>query len=404
MSKVQVKKVVVAYSGGLDTSVIIPWLKENYDCEVLAFVADVGQGDEELKGVEAKALSSGASECYIVDLKEEFVKEYIYPTLKTGAYYEGKYLLGTSMARPVIAKAQVEIARKVGADALAHGCTGKGNDQVRFEGAFAALAPDLHVIAPWREWDLRSREACLDYLAERNIPCAASLTKIYSRDANAWHVSTEGGVLESTWNAPNEDCWVWTVDPEQAPNEAEYVTLQVAHGEVVAVDGEAMTPYNALLYLNQKGAKHGVGRIDIVENRLVGMKSRGCYETPGGTIIMEALRAVEQLVLDKTSFEFREELGIKASHLVYDGRWFTPLRQAVFAAADELAKDVNGEVVIKLYKGQAVATQKRSANSLYSEDFATFGADEVYDHSHAGGFIRLYSLSSRIRALSQNKQ
>ncbi|EGQ9629126.1 argininosuccinate synthase [Vibrio cholerae] len=404
MSKVQVKKVVVAYSGGLDTSVIIPWLKENYDCEVVAFVADVGQGDEELKGVEAKALSSGASECYIVDLKEEFVKEYIYPTLKTGAYYEGKYLLGTSMARPVIAKAQVEIARKVGADALAHGCTGKGNDQVRFEGAFAALAPDLHVIAPWREWDLRSREACLDYLAERNIPCAASLTKIYSRDANAWHVSTEGGVLESTWNAPNEDCWVWTVDPEQAPNEAEYVTLQIAHGEVVAVDGEAMTPYNALLYLNQKGAKHGVGRIDIVENRLVGMKSRGCYETPGGTIIMEALRAVEQLVLDKTSFEFREELGIKASHLVYDGRWFTPLRQAVFAAADELAKDVNGEVVIKLYKGQAVATQKRSANSLYSEDFATFGADEVYDHSHAGGFIRLYSLSSRIRALSQNKQ
>ncbi|MCX9574426.1 argininosuccinate synthase [Vibrio cholerae] len=404
MSKVQVKKVVVAYSGGLDTSVIIPWLKENYDCEVVAFVADVGQGDEELKGVEAKALSSGASECYIVDLKEEFVKEYIYPTLKTGAYYEGKYLLGTSMARPVIAKAQVEIARKVGADALAHGCTGKGNDQVRFEGAFAALAPDLHVIAPWREWELRSREACLDYLAERNIPCAASLTKIYSRDANAWHVSTEGGVLESTWNAPNEDCWVWTVDPEQAPNEAEYVTLQIAHGEVVAVDGEAMTPYNALLYLNQKGAKHGVGRIDIVENRLVGMKSRGCYETPGGTIIMEALRAVEQLVLDKTSFEFREELGIKASHLVYDGRWFTPLRQAVFAAADELAKDVNGEVVIKLYKGQAVATQKRSANSLYSEDFATFGADEVYDHSHAGGFIRLYSLSSRIRALSQNKQ
>ncbi|MCD6657077.1 argininosuccinate synthase [Vibrio cholerae] len=404
MGKVQVKKVVVAYSGGLDTSVIIPWLKENYDCEVVAFVADVGQGDEELKGVEAKALSSGASECYIVDLKEEFVKEYIYPTLKTGAYYEGKYLLGTSMARPVIAKAQVEIARKVGADALAHGCTGKGNDQVRFEGAFAALAPDLHVIAPWREWDLRSREACLDYLAERNIPCAASLTKIYSRDANAWHVSTEGGVLESTWNAPNEDCWVWTVNPEQAPNEAEYVTLQVAHGEVVAVDGEAMTPYNALLYLNQKGAKHGVGRIDIVENRLVGMKSRGCYETPGGTIIMEALRAVEQLVLDKTSFEFREELGIKASHLVYDGRWFTPLRQAVFAAADELAKDVNGEVVIKLYKGQAVATQKRSANSLYSEDFATFGADEVYDHSHAGGFIRLYSLSSRIRALSQNKQ
>ncbi|EEX38130.1 argininosuccinate synthase [Vibrio metschnikovii] len=403
MSKVQVNKVVVAYSGGLDTSVIIPWLKENYACEVVAFVADVGQGEEELQGIEAKAKASGASECYVVDLKEQMVAEYIYPTLKTGAYYEGKYLLGTSMARPIIAKAQVEIARKVGADALCHGCTGKGNDQVRFEGAFAALAPDLHVIAPWREWDIVSREECLDYLAERNIPCAASLTKIYSRDANAWHISTEGGVLESTWNAPNEDCWVWTVDPEQAPNDAEYVTVQVEKGQVVGVDGELMTPYNALVYLNEKGAKHGVGRIDIVENRLVGMKSRGCYETPGGTIMMEALRAVEQLVLDKASFEFREELGIKASHLVYDGRWFTPLREAVFAAADQLAQQVNGEVVIKLYKGQAIATQKRSANSLYSEAFATFGADEVYDQSHAGGFIRLYSLASRIRALNENK-
>lgn len=404
MSKVQVKKVVVAYSGGLDTSVIIPWLKENYECEVVAFVADVGQGAEELVGIEEKAIASGASECYVVDLKEELVKDYIYPTLKTGAYYEGKYLLGTSMARPVIAKAQVEVARKVGADALAHGCTGKGNDQVRFEGAFAALAPDLHVIAPWREWDLVSREECLDYLAARNIPCAASLTKIYSRDANAWHISTEGGVLESTWNAPNADCWAWTIDPEQAPNEAEYVTLKVKKGEVVAVDGKELSPYQTLVALNEKGVKHGVGRIDIVENRLVGMKSRGCYETPGGTIMMEALRAVEQLVLDKASFEFREEIGIKASHLVYDGRWFTPLRKSVFAAADALAEDINGEVVIKLYKGQATATQKRSENSLYSEEFATFGADEVYDQSHAGGFIRLYSLASRIRALNEAKK
>ncbi len=400
MSKVNVNKVVVAYSGGLDTSVIIPWLKENYDCEVVAFVADVGQGFYELDGIEEKALASGASECYVVDLKEEMVAEYINPTLKTGACYEGKYLLGTSMARPIIAKAQVEIARKVGADALCHGCTGKGNDQVRFEGAFAALAPDLKVIAPWRVWDLVSREECLDYLEARNIPCSASITKIYSRDANAWHLSTEGGVLENTWNPTNEDCWAWTVDPEQAPNEAEYVTLKVEKGEVVAVDGEAMTPYNALVYLNDKGAKHGVGRIDIVENRLVGMKSRGCYETPGGTIIMEALRGVEQLVLDKTSFEFREELGVKAAQLVYDGRWFTPLCKSVLAAAEELAQDVNGEVVIKLYKGQATVTQKRSDNSLYSEEFATFGADEVYDQSHAGGFIRLYSLSSRIRALN----
>ena len=404
MSKVKVSKVVVAYSGGLDTSVIIPWLKENYDCEVVAFVADVGQGAEELEGIEAKAKASGASECYVADLKEAMVADYIYPTLKTGACYEGKYLLGTSMARPIIAKAQVEVARKVGADALCHGCTGKGNDQVRFEGAFAALAPDLHVIAPWREWDLVSREECLDYLAERNIPCTASLTKIYSRDANAWHISTEGGVLEDTWNQPNEDCWVWTVDPEQAPNEAEYVTLKVEKGEVVSVDGENMTPYNTLVYLNQKGAKHGIGRIDIVENRLVGMKSRGCYETPGGTIMMEALRAVEQLVLDKTAFEFREELGVKASHLVYDGRWFTPLSKSILAASEELAQDVNGEVVIKLYKGQATVTQKRSQNSLYCEEFATFGEDEVYDQSHAEGFIRLYSLSSRIRTLKhQNK-
>ncbi|ASA56045.1 argininosuccinate synthase [Vibrio gazogenes] len=404
MSKVQVNKVVVAYSGGLDTSVIIPWLKENYGCEVVAFVADVGQGAEELVGIEEKAIASGASECHVVDLKDEFVAEYIYPSLKTGAYYEGKYLLGTSMARPVIAKAQVEVARKVGADALAHGCTGKGNDQVRFEGAFSALAPDLHVIAPWREWDLESREECLDYLAERNIPCAASLTKIYSRDANAWHISTEGGVLESTWNAPNDDCWAWTVDPKKAPDAAETVTLKIENGEVVAVDGQAMSPYEVLVCLNEKGAKHGVGRIDIVENRLVGMKSRGCYETPGGTIMMEALRSVEQLVLDKTAFEFREEIGIKASHLIYDGRWFTPLRESVFAAAESLAKDVNGDVVIELYKGHATAIQKRSPNSLYSEEFATFGADDVYDQSHAGGFIRLYSLSSRIRSLNAAKQ
>ncbi|WIG82554.1 argininosuccinate synthase [Photobacterium damselae] len=400
----QINKVVLAYSGGLDTSAIIPWLKENYDCEVVAFVADVGQGEAELDGIEAKAIASGASSCYIADLKEEFVKDYIYPSLKTGATYEGKYLLGTSMARPIIAKAQVECALAIGADALCHGCTGKGNDQVRFEGTYAALAPQLSVIAPWREWDLRSREALLDYLAERGIPCSASLEKIYSRDANAWHISTEGGVLEETWNQPNEHCWVWTNDPEQAPEQAEFVALTVEHGEVVAVDGEPMTPYNALVYLNEKGALHGVGRIDIVENRLVGMKSRGCYETPGGTIMMEALRGVEQLVLDKESFEFRQTVGLKASHLIYDGRWFTPLCQSLFAAANELAKDVSGEVVIKLYKGQATVVQKRSNNSLYSEQFATFGEDEVYDHSHAGGFIRLYSLASRIRAMNnQNK-
>lgn len=402
MSKVN--KVVLAYSGGLDTSAIIPWLKENYDCEVIAFVADVGQGEEELVGIEEKALASGASACYIADLKEEMVKDYIFPSLKTGAMYEGKYLLGTSMARPIIAKAQVECALEVGADALCHGCTGKGNDQVRFESAYAALAPQLTVIAPWREWDLRSREALLAYLAERNIPTTATLEKIYSRDANAWHISTEGGVLEDTWNQPNELCWVWTKDPEQAPDQPELVSLTVEKGEVVAVDGQAMSPYQALVALNQKGAEHGVGRIDIVENRLVGIKSRGCYETPGGTIMMEALRAVEQLVLDKDAFEFRETLGLKASHLIYDGRWFTPLCKSLLSAAEELAQDVSGEVVVKLYKGQATVVQKRSVNSLYSEEFATFGEDEVYDHSHAGGFIRLYSLASRIRALNAQKK
>ncbi len=402
MSKVT--KVVLAYSGGLDTSAIIPWLKENYDCEVVAFVADVGQGEAELEGIEEKALASGASSCYIADLKDEMVADYIYPSLKTGAVYEGKYLLGTSMARPIIAKAQVECALEVGADAVCHGCTGKGNDQVRFESAYAALAPQLTVIAPWREWDLRSREALLDYLAERDIPCTASLEKIYSRDANAWHISTEGGVLEDTWNQPNDLCWVWTKDPEDAPEKSETVSILIEKGEIIAVDGETMSPLKVLTYLNDKGAEHGVGRIDIVENRLVGMKSRGCYETPGGTIMNEALRAVEQLVLDKESFEFRESVGLKASHLIYDGRWFTPLCKSLLAAADELAQDVSGEVVVKLYKGQATVVQKRSLNSLYSEEFATFGEDEVYDHSHAEGFIRLYSLASRIRALNEQKK
>lgn len=400
-----IKKIVLAYSGGLDTSAIIPWLKENYDeCEVIAFVADVGQDREELVGVEQKALQSGASECYIVDLREEFIKEYIYPVLKTGALYEGSYLLGTSMARPIIAKAQVEIALKVGADAVAHGATGKGNDQVRFESTYTALAPQLQVVAPWREWDLRSREALLDYLKVRNIPTTASLEKIYSRDENAWHISTEGGVLESTWNAANQDCWVWTVSPEDAPDEAELVTVGVKHGEVVAVNGKTLSPLGCLETLNGLGAKHGVGRIDIVENRLVGMKSRGCYETPGGTIMMAALRGIEQLVLDRDSFKWREQLGLEMSYVVYDGRWFAPLRHSLQAAAESLAQDVTGEVVLKLYKGQVTAIQKKADKSLYSEEFATFGEDDVYDHSHAGGFIRLYSLSSRIRALKeQNK-
>jgi argininosuccinate synthase len=400
-----IKKIVLAYSGGLDTSAIIPWLKENYGgCEVVACVVDIGQDREDLKGVEQKALRSGATECYVVDAREEFISDYVYPVLQTGALYEGTYLLGTSMARPLIAKALVDVANKVGADALCHGATGKGNDQVRFESAWAALAPHLKVVAPWREWNLRSREALLDYLKERDIPTTASLEKIYSRDENAWHISTEGGVLESPWNAPNKDCWVWTVDPKEAPDQAEEVTVTVKKGKVVAVNGEAMTPFQCLETLNKIGSKHGIGRIDIVENRLVGIKSRGCYETPGGTIMMAALRGVEQLVLDRDSFKWREQLGLEMSYVVYDGRWFAPLRKSLQASAESLAEEVNGEVILELYKGHVTAKQKKSPNSLYSEEFATFGEDEVYDHSHAGGFIRLFSLSSRIRALNELKK
>lgn len=394
-----IKKVVLAYSGGLDTSAIVPWLKDNYDCEVIAFVANVGQGDEELAGVEEKAIKSGASSCYVVDLREELVKEVIYPTLKTGAVYEGQYLLGTSMARPVIARAQVELALKLGADALCHGCTGKGNDQVRFEGAFAALAPQLKVIAPWREWQFNSRQSLLNYLAEKNVPTTASATKIYSRDANLWHISHEGGEIENPWNEPSDQIWIWTKSPEQAPDKAEHIQLSFEKGELTKLNGEAVAPVKAIEVLNAIGSEHGVGRIDIVENRLVGMKSRGCYETPGGTILVAALRALESLVYDRTSLKYREEVGLEFAQLVYDGRWFTPLKDALLAAATSLADQLTGDIVVKLYKGNVTVTQRRSPNSLYSEAFATFEGDEVYNQKDAAGFIRLYSLASRIRAL-----
>ncbi|MDR7120273.1 argininosuccinate synthase [Rheinheimera soli] len=394
-----IKKVVLAYSGGLDTSAIVPWLKDNYDCEVIAFVANVGQGDEELAGVEEKAIKSGASSCYVVDLREELIKEVIYPTLKTGAVYEGQYLLGTSMARPVIARAQVELALKLGADALCHGCTGKGNDQVRFEGAFAALAPQLKVIAPWREWQFNSRQSLLNYLAEKNVPTTASATKIYSRDANLWHISHEGGEIENPWNEPSDQIWMWTKSPEQAPDKAEHVQLSFEKGELTQLNGEAVAPIKAIEVLNAIGSEHGIGRIDIVENRLVGMKSRGCYETPGGTILVAALRALESLVYDRTSLKYREEVGLEFAQLVYDGRWFTPLKDALLAAATSLADQLTGDIVVKLYKGNVTVTQRRSPNSLYSEAFATFEGDEVYNQKDAAGFIRLYSLASRIRAL-----
>ena len=398
-----VKKVVLAYSGGLDTSAIIPWLKDNYDnCEVVAFVADVGQGAEELEGVEEKALQSGASACHVVDLKDPFVEDYIYPSMKTGAVYEGTYLLGTALARPIIAKAQVELALEVGADALCHGCTGKGNDQVRFESTYAALAPQLTVIAPWREWDMRSRHDLLAFLDSKNVPCSASAEKIYSRDANAWHISHEGGELEDPWCEPTEKVWTWTVSPQDAPDQPAYVSVDLDKGEIVAVNDQQLSPYQALVALNDIGAAHGVGRLDIVENRLVGMKSRGCYETPGGTLMMAAYKGLETLILDKAALKYRESVGLEFSHLLYDGRWFTPLCDALLAAANSLAQQITGTVVLKLYKGRAEVVQRQSPNSLYSEDFATFDEDEVYNQKHAEGFIRLYSLSSRIKALKDS--
>lgn len=397
----EINKVVLAYSGGLDTSTIIPWLKENYDCEVYAFVADVGQGDEELIGIEEKAIASGAKQCVVADLKTEFVKTIIYPTLKTGAVYEDGYLLGTALARPIIAKAMVDYALEIGADSLCHGCTGKGNDQVRFETVFASFAPQLTVIAPWRVWSLKSREDCLEYLAERNISCSASAKKIYSRDANAWHISHEGGELEDPWLAPTEAVWTWTTDPKAAPEYSETVAIEINKGEIVGVNGKQMSPLECLNELNFIGSKHGVGRLDIVENRLVGMKSRGCYETPGGTIMMKALMGLEQLVFDRDSLHFRKKLGHEFATLLYDGKWFSPICQAILAATQSLAEALTGEVVAELYKGNVSITKRKSPNSLYAESFATFGDDEVYDQSHAEGFIRLFSLSGRIRALKK---
>jgi argininosuccinate synthase len=394
-----VNKVVLAYSGGLDTSAIVPWLRDTYDCEVVAFAADVGQGADELDGLEDKARSSGASECHVVDLRRSFIEEFAFPTLMAESVYEARYLLGTSIARPVIARAQVEVARQVGADAVAHGCTGKGNDQVRFESAVAALAPDLHVIAPWREWTMKSREDLLEYLAERNIPCAASATKIYSRDRNLWHISHEGGALEDPWNAPPDDAWMLTADPAIAPNEAREVTVSFEAGVPVALDGLALPGEQLVEALNPIAGEHGVGRIDLVENRLVGMKSRGCYETPAGTVLHEAALALRELVLDRATRHELQRIGLTFAELVYDGQWFSPLREALWAFVQKASEPLTGEVVVRLYKGTAMAVQRRSPNALYDERFATFGEEDVYDQKHAEGFIRLFSLPQRIAAM-----
>jgi argininosuccinate synthase len=393
-----VQKVVLAYSGGLDTSVIVPWLRENYGCEVICFCADVGQG-EELDGLEEKAQRSGASKVVVRDLRTEFVRDYIIPTMQAGAIYERKYLLGTSFARPVIARHQVEIAAQEGADAVAHGATGKGNDQVRFELTFAALNPHLKVIAPWREWNIRSRQDALDYAAEYNIPVTATAEKIYSRDRNLWHLSHEGGILEDPWNEPAENMFMLSSAPEAAPDEPEYVVVAFEAGVPVAIDGTRMELVPLLERLNQIGGRHGVGRVDMVENRLVGMKSRGVYETPGGTILYTAHRELESVVLDRDTLRAKDRIAIEYADLVYDGRWFTPLRAHYDAFVRSTQVNVTGEVRVKLYKGQASAVGRRSAFSLYREDLATFGEDAVYNQQDAEGFIRLYGLPLKVQAL-----
>lgn len=396
------KKVVVAYSGGLDTSAVIPWLKENYGYDVYAIVGDVGQGAEELKGVEKKAINSGATDCIVADLREEFVQDYCFPMLISGSVYEGKYLLGTSIARPLLAKAQVEYALKIGATALCHGCTGKGNDQVRFESTYAALAPRLEVIAPWRIWDLRGREDLLKYLADRKIPTTASAKKIYSRDRNLWHISHEGAALEDPWNTVPDDIWMLTTDPRKAPDKPLDVSITFVKGRPVALDGVKMKGYELVEKLNVIAGKHGVGRVDIVENRLVGMKSRGCYETPGGTVLMEALRGLEELALDRETLHYREAQALKFATLIYNGQWFVPIREAMWASFEQIATKLNGEIVVRLYKGTATTVRRRAKESLFSEAFATFSKDEVYDQKDAGGFIRLFSLPSRIAALQKS--
>ncbi len=398
MGKQKVGKVVLAYSGGLDTSVIVPWLKENYDCEVICVCANIGQGDD-LTGVEAKAIASGASKCYVEDLREEFIVHYVYPTLQAGAVYERKYLLGTSFARPLIAKKQVEVAEMEGADAVAHGCTGKGNDQVRFELTYQALNPKLKVIAPWREWTIRSRQDALEYAKAHNVPVAATTKSIYSRDWNIWHLSHEGGSLEDPWVEPEASMYQLTVAPEQAPDEPEYVEIEFECGIPRKVNGRALGPIELITTLNALGAKHGIGRVDLVENRLVGMKSHGVYETPAGTILYEAHDALEQICLDRETLHYKQQIALKYADLVYNGQWFTPLRQALDGFVLSTQRTVTGNVRLKLYKGSVMLVGRKSPESLYREDYATFGQDDVYNQKDAEGFIRLFGLPLKVHAL-----
>lgn len=394
-----IRTIALAYSGGLDTSIIVPWLKEHYDgARIICVAADIGQGDE-LEGVRAKALASGADECYIEDLRQEFIEDFIWPTLRAGAIYGRKYLLGTSMGRPLIARRQVEVARRVGADALAHGCTGKGNDQVRFELTYAAFAPDLPVIAPWREWDIRSREDALEYAAKHNVPVTASREKIYSRDRNIWHISHEGGVLEDPAQAPPADLFMLTTSPELAPSEPEEVSIGFSQGTPVAVNGVFLDPVAILTTLNKIAGRHGVGRIDLVEDRLVGMKSRGVYETPGGTLLYAAHSELEQLILDRRTLAAKDLIAPRYADLVYEGRWWTTEREAYDAFVNVTQERVTGGVTLRLYKGTVTVVSRASEYALYDERFVTFGEDDVYQQSDAAGFIRLYSLPDRVRAV-----
>ncbi len=399
------KKVVLAYSGGLDTSVIVPWLKETYGCEVVTFTADVGQGSDELVGLEEKALQSGASKAIVADLREEFLVDYAFPALRAGAIYEGTYLLGTATARPVVAKHMVDVAHQEGADALSHGCTGKGNDQVRFELTFKAIDPSLPVIAPWREpaWTLESREDALEYAETRGIPVSSSKASIYSRDRNLWHISHEGGDLEDPWDEPEESTFCLTVSPEEAPSAPAYLTIEFEAGIPVGIHGILLGPVDLMTALNEIGGAHGVGREDIVENRLVGMKSRGVYETPGGTILYKALAALESLCLDRRSAHQKALVAQRYSELVYNGMWFTPLREAFDAFVASLVKTVTGSVRMKLYKGGCTVVGRKSPFSLYDENLATFGQDDVYNQADATGFINLYGLPLTVTGL-RNQQ
>jgi len=397
-------KVVLGYSGGLDTSVIVPWLRETYDAEVICMAGDVGQQGG-LEGLEKKALKTGASAFFGEDLRQTFVEDFVFPTLKIGAVYGRKYLLGTAMARPILGQRQVEIARRVGADAVAHGCTGKGNDQVRFELSYAALAPDLNVIAPWREWDLRSREDCVAYAHARDISLeGVDETKLYSRDENLWHISHEGGPLEDPAFEPEEAMYLWTLAPELAPNDPENVTIGFDAGVPVSVNGEVMGAVELLTTLNEIGSRHGVGRSDLVENRLVGMKSRGVYETPGGTLLYEALKDLESITIDRAAEGLKDQMAQRWADMLYEGRWWTPEREAMQAMADVLARNVTGSATLKLFKGSARAVSRTSPVSLYREDLASFGHAVTYDHADAAGFIQLFGLPIRAAAAVEGQK